>query len=262
MRAHDTKCEKRFSVIENSLGELGSSQDALETNIKTLQGEMRKMQEKLHMQETATALVDPPASGGRPFDGPIDATILGLETNGKDIIAKDTLASFLANLFADANIERDNFDVIGDDADSRFIIKFKGLPGVAKLHVDQARTTLRNSDGKYKELSIAKPSNGTTRIFINPDKNPRMRKLERESKRMGKVLQELYVGSKWHVNRVDGAISKGWTHILKLEVQQGDAPTKIWWNLAALSESGIVKQDVVAKFTSTARENVKVNYSL
>ena len=89
-----------------------------------------------------------------------------------------------------------------------------------------------------------------------------MRKLERESKRMGKVLQDLYVGSKWHINRVDGAISKGWTHILKLEVQQGDAPTKIWWNLAALSESGIVKQDVVAKFTSTARENVKVNYSL
>ena len=89
-----------------------------------------------------------------------------------------------------------------------------------------------------------------------------MRKLESEAKRMGKILQELYTGTKSHVNRVDGAISKGWTPILKLEVQQGDAPTKIWWNLAALSESVIIKDDVVAKFTSTTRENAQVNYSL
>ena len=262
VRVHDVKCEKRFSLIENSLGGLGSSHDTLETNIKTLQGEMRKMQEKLHVQETAPALEAPPTSGGRPFDGPIDSTILRLETGGKDIIAKATLGTFLTNLFADANIDRDNFDIIGDDADSRFTIKFKGLPGVARRHVDQARTTLRNSDGKYKELSVAKPGSGTTRIYINPDKNPRMQRLEREAKRMGSILRDLYPNTKWHINRVDGAISKGWTHILKLEVQKGDAPTKIWWNLAALSESAIVREDVVAKFNSSAREQTKTNWSL
>ena len=93
--------------------------------------------------------------------------------------------------------------------------------------MEQARLALRNSSGKYKELCVAKPDGGTTRIYINPDKNPRMQKLERETKRMGKIFHDLYAPIKFHANRIDGEISKGWTPILKLEVAQGEVPTKV-----------------------------------
>ena len=128
--------------------------------------------------------------------------------------------------------------------------------------MEQARLALRNSSGKYKELCVAKPDGGTTRIYINPDKNPRMQKLERETKRMGKIFHDLYAPTKFHANRIDGEISKGWTPILKLEVAEGEVPTKVRWNLAALAETNVVKEDVVAKFTSTARGQVRVDWSL
>ena len=216
------------------------------------------------MQENATTLIDPPASSGRPFDGPVDQTILQIETSKNDLIAKATLDTFISALFADANLDRDKYEIKGDDADCRFVIQFKGAASVAALNVGQARLTLRESSVKYKELSIAKPAGGSTRIFINPDKNPRMQKLEFETKRLGKIFQELHSapGVKWHLNRTDGEISKGWTRIVKLEVEQGDSPTKIRWNLAALAETTINKEDIVAKFTSTAREKVKVDWSL
>jgi hypothetical protein len=224
---------------------------------------VRDLQKQLHMQENATPLVDPPASNGRPFDGKVDQTILRLETSGKDLIAKATLTSFISDLFADANVDCSKYEIKGDDADSRFVIKFKGGAGVAARNVGQARLALRESSGKYKELSIAKPAGGNTRIFINPDKNPRMQKMEYETKRMGKIFQELYSGTKWHLNRIDGEIANHkWTPILKLEVGQGEIPTKIRWNLAALAETAIVKEDVVSKFTSTSREKVQINWSL
>jgi hypothetical protein len=129
--------------------------------------------------------------------------------------------------------------------------------------MQQARTTLRYSSGKYKELSIDKPSGGPTRIFINPDKNPQMQKRERETKRMHKVFDELYTQKKWHSNRTDGEISNHrWIPILQLDVQEGEAPTKVRWNLAALAEADVIKEDVIAKFSSTARETVRVNWSL
>jgi hypothetical protein len=260
-RALDVKSEKRFSALEGSMAELGSSQSTLEAQVDVLKGELREVQKQLHIQENATTLADPPASG-RPFDGPIDKTILRVETFAKEIISKATLDSYLSDLFLDANVLREQYEVNGDDADCRFIIKFKGGAGIAIRNLEQARTTLREDSGKYKELSVCKPAGGSTRIFINPDKNPKMQKIERETKRLGLILRDMYQGTKWHINRTDGEISKGWKQIVKLEVNPNDVPTKILWNLEALSETNIVKQDVVANFSSTARERVRVNWQL
>ena len=262
VRALDVKVEKRFSVVEASLTDLGAAQSSLQSQYDVLKGEIKEMLKQLHVCESGTTLEDPPVTSGRPFDGPVDTTILRVETQSRDIIAKTTLDEFIKNLFLEANVERDKYNLIGDDTDFRFVIKFTGTAGLAARRVDQARHALRDASGKFKELSISKPAGGSTRIFINPDRNPKMQKLERETKRMGNIFKDLYKDIKWHINRIDGEISKDWKPILKLEVHPKDTPTRILWNLAALSEVDINKQDAVDKFTDFAKERSKVNWSL
>ena len=54
-----------------------------------------------------------------------------------------------------------------------------------------------------------------------------MRELEYETERIKKIVRELYVSAKWHINRDDGAVSERWTHIREFKVRHGDTPTKI-----------------------------------
>ena len=62
-----------------------------------------------------------------------------------------------------------------------------------------------------------------------------MRKLERETKRLFQILQKASPGVKWHANRGDGAISKGWTPFVKIEVHPGETPSQLFWNPQALA---------------------------
>ena len=89
-----------------------------------------------------------------------------------------------------------------------------------------------------------------------------MQKTNRESKKLAEVFREMYPNTKWHVNRDDGEISKGWVPIVKLDIKPGDSPTKMLWNLAALSETDIIKEEIVAKFASVSRGKVDVTWSV
>ena len=176
-------------------------------------------------------------------------------------MAKSSLEEFLSSLFGEVNIDNDKYSVIGDDADSKFIVKFSGAAGLAIRHAEHAQRSLRDGRGKYKELQVNKPAGGQTRIFVNPDRNPYMQKMLRESKRLGDIFRADYPSIRWHVNRIDGEISKGWTPIVKIEVHEGEAVSRLLWNLNALSDTTVNKEDIVSKF-SVAGQRAPVAWSV
>ena len=171
-------------------------------------------------------------------------------------------SAVLIEPFSAEDIGDDKYKVIGDDTDFKFTIRFQGSAGFAALNMQHARRCLRDEEGKYKDLQITKPAGGTTQIFINPDRNPRMQKTIRASKTLANIFKEMYPDTRWHVNRDDGEISKGWVPIVKLDIVPGDSPTRLLWNVAGLSNTDINKEDVVAKFTDAARGKVTVTWSV
>ena len=165
-------------------------------------------------------------------------------------------------LFKKANIENDKYKITGDDLDNRFILRFSGAAGLAATRVNLARKTLRDESGKWLELSVETPSGSKTRAFINPDKNPKMVKTERDTKRLGGILKDSYPNIKWHLNTYDGEISKVWTPMVKVEAQPGDTESILRWNLAALAETDIDKREIVGKFSQSARNRAQVQWGL
>ena len=109
----------------------------------------------------------------------------------------------------EVKVDKENYKITGDDADNRFVVRFSGAAGLAERHAENAMRALRDPRGKYKDISAPKPGGGDARIYINPDRNPRMQKIMRESKRLGVIFRETHPDHRWHVNRNDGEISKG-----------------------------------------------------
>ena len=89
-----------------------------------------------------------------------------------------------------------------------------------------------------------------------------MQKLDRETKKAGKIIKEMYPNENWFINRIDSQISKGWTPVLKVEVHEGDVPTKLRWNNAALVDTTIDTGEVATKFAATTRERTQVHWSV
>jgi len=259
-KALDSKNEKRFSTVENSIADVEARQTALTDELEVTKGVVRKLQQTLDAQEQAVPIRDPINTSSRPFDGPIDVTILKLET--KEMATKIEVQKLVDALFKTANIENDKYKITGDELDNRFILRFSGAAGLAATRVNLARKTLRDESGKWLELSVETPSGSKTRAFINPDKNPKMVKTERDTKRLGGILKDSYPNIKWHLNTYDGEISKVWTPMVKVEAQPGDTESILRWNLAALAETDIDKREVVGKFSQSARNRAQVQWGL
>jgi len=120
-------------------------------------------------------LLDPSSSSNnnRAWDSQIDDTILRLETHQKHDLSKTALKTYLDALYQEVNVLSDLFTIEGPALGNRFAIQFSGAPGLAKTHRDQASTSHREETGKYKELAVDDPAGASTRIYINPDENPK-----------------------------------------------------------------------------------------
>ena len=107
IKAHDQKCERRFSKIENQGEDVDTKHVDLEAQMAALKEQVAAAQRQLHRQETATSSATVPPVSGRPFNDPIDTTILRIETGNKNLIAKETLEAYVSVLFTEANVNAD-----------------------------------------------------------------------------------------------------------------------------------------------------------
>ena len=132
------------------------------------------LEKRLHLMSTAPALRGPEEvlTSSRPFEGPIDATILRVETFKKVEITKVALKQYLDALYEDANVHPDKFTIEGEALDSRFYVQFSGTPGHAATILNQAITAHKHKSGKYRELAVNDPTGNPVRVFLNRDGNP------------------------------------------------------------------------------------------
>ena len=87
------------------------------------QGGSNKSTTPLHLQEGTTPSSATPFSSGRPFNDPVDATILRIGTKHKDITAKGSLEELLSTPFSEVNIENDKYKLQSLDAGLTFDIR-------------------------------------------------------------------------------------------------------------------------------------------
>jgi hypothetical protein len=257
----DAKTEKRFSLLEKSVSSVSDSHDALAHQFASLSANVERLQQQMVVAAETPTESSVPISSGRPFDGPVDHTIIRLETMANALVAKVALMQVLTEQFAHANISAADFELRGDPTSSKFTIKFSGPPAFAARRAAAARGSLRSDTGQWTELCAPLPAGGSVRLFLNPDRNAKQIKVERESKRLGAILSELYPAIKWRVNRSDGEVSQDWVGFAKLEVH-ADNLTTLRWNLPALAASSVDKAEVTKRFHASTRQRAEVQWSV
>ena len=216
-----------------------------EHDLQHAQQRIKSLEEKLHTMAIAPLVRKPEelaATDSRPFSGPIDSTILRVETHSRAEISLNTLKEYLDNLYSDANVKDSEFEVNGEPLGSKFVIQFLGVPGTAALKLNQALTCHKHKTGKYKELSVLDPTNQNVRILINRDENPAQVKTRRDAKTLGRIIMDAHPSltqstsnpnpkDRLFIKQADGRVCVGFKSLAQITPSPDGSPSSIKWNL-------------------------------
>ena len=133
--------------------------------------------------------------------------------------------------------------LIGPPLASKYVIQFKGNPGLAKNNLTQATSTHREKTGAYKTLTCKDPTQSEIRLYINPDENPQQIRTKYETKILGKLLRpdvdpQLNDKTKMYVQQRDGRIAINFNGLVKVSAKFQSIP-KLVWNRTLASEYNI-----------------------
>ena len=191
------------------------------------------------MQETADAAVlsaraaaVPHGVGNLPFQGnpawslpaapPEDGYHRAPKPSRLKLFAADPITIEAATLGAKAMCDKacinpQDYVVmpLGNPGLSRlFSIDFVGdNDGTNNLRAKKARECLRNPDGSWIELVVTTPAGANTKAYINPDKSPKVERVEKLSKILFKICQQEFTDKKFVLDMATGTIKCGWTPI-------------------------------------------------
>ena len=162
-----------------------------------------------------------------------------------------------------AGIDETDYQVeaLGNPGLSRlFAIDFLGDPQTAALRAKKARGCLRSEDGSWMQVKIPTPSGDTTQAYINPDKSPKVERVEKLSKFLLKICANEYSDQKFFVDRATGTIKCGWTPIAIIA-----APTSseisLKWNNGGIVKAGIDKAIIKTAFDLATGSAANVEWS-
>ena len=231
--------------IATNVADLRKDVNQHEHDLQHAQDRIMQLEQKLHTMAVAPLVRKPDelaASDSRPFNGPVDATILRVEIHSRAEISLDTLEGYLDTLYCDANVQDTDFEVNGEPLGSKFVIQFLGAPGRAALKLNQALTCHKHKTGKYKELSVRDPTNQDVRIFINRDENPAQIKTRRDAKTLGRIIMDAHPPllpspsnpnpkERIFIKRADGRVCVGFKSLAQITPSPDGSPSSIKWNL-------------------------------
>ena len=266
-KALESSTKRRFAIVHTEISSVKHEQTNQAKQITEIdakyQTRFAEMEKQLHMLSIETPLKDSPGatSSSRPWDGPIDETILRVETHARTEISLQSLKAYLDALYVDANIDPAHFTVEGSDLATRFIIQFQGAAGLAKRRLSQAVSAHREKTGKYKELSLADPLGSATRIYINPDENPQQIQTRRQTKSLGKQLRDAYPSIKLFVKQADGRICIGWSSLVSLVPSPNNSPPKLQWNLTLAQSNSVDAPAAQTRFLNSLNKEEEVEWS-
>ena len=259
IRQYDEANQRRLSHIEADIAAAQKRLDATEKDNKSLWDTVAELQKALAVAETAVPHVNDFTE--QNFARKVDATILRISS--KAVLEKAAVQSTLAPWLAEADLSEDKFDILGLDTSKKFILQFKGAPGLALNRCTKAHDLLRNRDGSWRSFVVTKPNGGDEPIFISRDKNPAQVKRELDTKRLAQAWRSKVTQfPDFHVNRTDGVISVKWVPVVRVVPQPGSEPSLLQWNSQWIANNVIDREAVSAEFQLQFRPKSEVAWCL
>ena len=87
-----------------------------------------------------------------------------------------------------------------------------------------------------------------TPIYVSGDKSPKQIRLELQTKRLQRIIQDAYRDHNVGAQRSKGIVTIGAVPLVVVEVQGPDEPSKLRWDMPILARFQIDKQPLVAAF--------------
>ena len=245
----DQKTETRFSIIEKDLNDLHRSFEKLQH----VQGEQRQALQEAE-RVLAIAETAPPTRANidlTDFERQVDVCILRVNTAGP--VTTVEVNRVLRPWLLEADCDESKAEITSPDVGQRFVIRFKGPPGIAERFLRKAHQLLRDQRGVWRtfEPNIA-AGGGSTRAYVDFDKNGCQQKRERDGKRLRQSLQQLYADKNIRFNRNDGLFSYLGAPLARMDPQNDDQPSRIQWNLPAVVNAQIDRDAILADYRARA----------
>jgi hypothetical protein len=253
----DVKTEKRFSTVEKDLNELRHGHASLQRQQEEQQKQIKDLQQAMAVAEATVPIKD--TLDFNEFNRQVDSTILRINTG--EHVNKGDITRILRPWLLEADCDESEAEIMGHDVARRFIIQFKGSAGLAVRYLKKAQQLLRDQHGSWRtfdEPQLA-ASGGSTKLYIDFDKNACQQKRERDGKRLKQSFQQLYPSKVFNFNRADGLFTYKGVPLALREPQNDNLPSGVKWNLSAVADAEVDRDAVLADFKTKAKSKASAS---
>ena len=188
VREYDQRVTARMVQIEQDVKDLSAKQDIVAKEQVDMWEEINRLRRALEVAEEEGPAVSQ-GSFDVDFDRAVDATMVRI--NAEAPVLMPQIEKFVEEWLPDISLSMDDVTIKGGrgpGAASRFYtLHFNGIPRTAALRANKLLSSLRRGDGTWKDSSI-RTGGSTVRLFISPDKSPKMATMEIHTKMAKRIL--------------------------------------------------------------------------
>ena len=237
------KIESRFGYIET---EVARNKKELDDKCGALAKDVQQLKDTLAIREANPfARVLPDARDPNASD----ATLLRLSV--KNAVGIDAIKELASTLLDRIQVSAAQAKVTGPGVGKNFRIQFNGEVPAAARRAKKLVDSLRDASGAWEDVTVAKPTGGTEKVFIGHDRSTNQLACSFNARSLGDVVRDLYPHMDLHVARNSGVISSRWETIAELS-KESDFTTIVWGEAA--DTNSIDKAMVTQRFNGKLQE--------
>eukprot|EP00959_Pyramimonas_sp_CCMP1952_P094242 1971550-Pyramimonas_sp.AAC.1 len=153
------------------------------------------------------------------------------------------MSACLQSFLLDTGFDASEYEIVpkGTLPSKRFAVHFKGMVQPASRKVLRALSALKDENGWKAFFADLPGTSERTRVHMGPDKSPKQVKMDHVLRKCRAAFATEYPSLRLFTDRDRGFLSIGWDKILKVEVEAGDAPPTLRWDVAKLERHDISK---------------------
>ena len=245
IQAYDEKSQKQFDDLRQEQKSHAKVIAQLQKDLADLKKDGDRLTKVVDTASKASPTKNELAAVG--WDADPDPSILLVGVEKGQNASKKAVEHGIKQWLEDASIASDAWSLAGKELDRRFTLSFKGEKGLAALRAKKAFDQMRSPAGIWLDLKTALPESlggGTGTLYIKKDQNEKERTIERDGKRLFKALKKKWPNKPFAFARREGAISLNWRLFVRVEAHPGDEASTLMFNIHALSELSISKEEV------------------
>ena len=163
------------------------------------------------------------------FDRDIDTKILKIDCSVQ--VDMGSVREAIGPWLKLAYLQPDAVVLEGENIGQKFVLRFRGTDGLAQSRCKKMFALLRQGPGNWTQYFANTADGGTSRLFINQDRNRKQMRTNQATKRLDTVLRaamgESAARAKLFTNKKDGIISAGWAPFVRVQCRS-DEDTHTW----------------------------------